>query len=236
MLARLHRLTEDEYTENSNTAYRKAKANSTLQESFPEKEQHLTLTCNCTTFKGCQTARMDAKKKEPETLAQDAEHQRAEHQRSRHLEDAKNHAKIASQYHRNRNVHVDLSKFFLEKSSDLSALASHHEEIANIYKDQTHGGSGEHKEMLSHSVRDAQVAILTASKIKNDIRPRKEFYNKHSIIIPHRNILRRACLETREDRHALRREHVLCREHRRGLRREHRLALRRERKKVLLAR
>jgi len=184
MLARLHRLIEEQYTKKSNTAYRKAKANSRLQESFPKKERHLTLTCNCTTFKGCQTARMDAKKNEPETLAQDAEHQRAEHERSRHLEDAEKHRKIASQYHRNRNVHVDLSRFCQEKSSDLSALASHHEGMANIYKDQTHDDSGEHKEMLCHSVHDAYGAILTASTTKNDIRSRKIFHNQHSIIIP----------------------------------------------------
>jgi hypothetical protein len=58
-----------------------------------------------------------------------------------------------------------------------------------MYKAQTHGGkklsSGEHEEMLSHSVHDAEGAIKTASRIEQVIQGRKDFFNKHPQVPGH---------------------------------------------------
>ena len=177
-----HRLDEEQHTKESNTAYLKAKANSKLQKSFPNKEQHFTLACHCTTFKDCKTARGNAKMGELQALDQDAEHQRAEHQRAEHqraehLYDARHHDRWASTYRHHRIMQVDRSRICLAKSSYLRNLASRHE-LANMYKeDQTHGGekpTNEHKEMLSHSVHDAKKVIGIIDEIKNNIQYRKD--------------------------------------------------------------
>jgi hypothetical protein len=188
--ARQNRLHEKHFTKEADTAYREAKHNSKLQQSFPKcQDKHLTLACDCTTFKGCQTARKNAMNA-PQALPRDAEHRQAELQRCRHLHEAHDRDRIASIHGADRNLRVCQARFCREKSSELSAFASHHERIDDMYKAQTHGGtSDKHKEMLSHSVHDAEEVIKTASQIKMNIQARIELDLPH-LTVPKRDVPR----------------------------------------------
>ena len=105
-----HRLGEKYHTKKADTAYLEAKfLKSKSKFQFPEKEPHLTLACNCTTYEGCQTARDNAWLREGaslEALARDDEHRR---ERISHLRYAAYHGGWASSYKTNRANKVSYS-------------------------------------------------------------------------------------------------------------------------------